>query len=133
MGSRIASPLGRAGNIPGGGSAVVYLPRGDYTAVVLQNQCSSPGCLLRVPASFGSSGLSCLHFAPVTEKEGEIIHLLFQRLQELRALDWLRQDVVVQSRSHSKSLIKTFQKLIRPLRSSRVIKAPAPRASTACP
>lgn len=67
MGSRIASPLRQAGNIPGGGSAAVYLPRGDYTAVVLQNQCSSPGCLRRVPASFGSTGLVSA-FCPTDRK-----------------------------------------------------------------
>lgn len=133
MGSRIAFPLGQAGNIPGGGSAAVYLPRGDYTAVVLQNQCSSPGCLRRVPASFGSTGLLCLHFAPLTGKEEEIIHLLFQRLHKLRGLDWLWQDVVVQSRSRSELLIKTFQKLIWPPHSTHVIKAPASQAGTACP
>lgn len=63
---------------------------------------------------------------PPTAKEEEIIHLLFQRLHRLAALDWLRQDIVVQSRSHSKLLIKTFQKLIWPLHSTHVIKAPAP-------
>lgn len=105
---------------------MVYLPRGDYTAVVLQNQCSSPGCLCCAPTSLGSTGLSCLLFASLTEEEEEIIHLPFQRLHKLQDLDWLRQDVVVQSRSHSKLLIKTLQKLIWPLHSTRVIKAPAP-------
>lgn len=120
MGSRIASPPGQVGKIPGGGSAVVYLPLGDYTAVVLQNQCSSPGCLSRVPASSGSTGLSCLRFAPLTAKEEEIIHLLFQRLHRLQILDWLGQDIVVQSRSRKKLLIKTFQKLIWPFHSTCV-------------
>lgn len=120
------------------GTFQVVVPQRFIFPVVITPlwSCKINAAALGVCAVFplpSAAQVSCLRFAPLTGKEEEIIHLLFQRLHELRGLDWVWQDVVVQSRSRSELLIKTFQKLIRPPHSTRVIKAPASQAGTACP